>query len=80
MNDSSTIDQLEDRYNQFVSILTSTAQNTLVKKKAYQKWMTQDILLEMVKRRIEKRRMAKSNADKYNTPDIEVRSECQMAK
>ena len=31
LNDSSTIDQLEDRYNKFVSILTTSAENTLPK-------------------------------------------------
>ena len=66
LNDNSTIDQKEDRYNQFLSILTVSAQNTLlnVEKKAKQTWMTQDILLNM-----EKRRMEKSNIDEYNKLD-----------
>ena len=54
------------------------AQTTLPKReaaRAKQKWMTSDILQKM-----ERRRVAKSNADEYNKLDAEIRRECQTAK
>ena len=46
LNDIDTIDQLEDRYDRFVGILSTSAQATLPKREARtkQKWMTSDIL------------------------------------
>ena len=77
LNDIDTIDQLEDRYNTFVDILSTLAQTTLPKRKprAKQKWMTSDILQKM-----ERRRLEKSNPDEYNKLYAEIRRECQTAK
>ncbi len=77
LQDINSIDELEDRYNRFVSILTTSAQTTLPKVEvtAKQKWMTQDILKKMAERRL-----AKSNTDEYNKLDAEIRGECQAAK
>ena len=46
-----------------------------MEKKAKQKCMTQDMLLNMVKRM-----MAKSNVDEYNKIGNEIKSECQLVK
>ena len=77
LNDIDTIDQLEDRYDRFVGMLSTSAQTTLPKReaRAKQKWMTSDILQKM-----ERRRLAKSNVDEYNKLDAEIRRECQTAK
>ena len=77
LNDIDTLDQLEDRYDKFVGILSTSAQTTSPKReaRAKQKWMTSDILQKM-----ERRRLAKSNADEYNKLDAEIRRECQTAK
>ena len=74
LNDIDTIDQLEDPYDRFICILSTSAQATLPKReaRAKQKWMTSDILQKM-----ERRRLAKSNADEYNKPDAEIRRGCQ---
>ena len=60
LNDIDTIDQLEDRYDRFVGILSTSAQTTLPKReaRAKQKWLTSDILQKM-----ERRSLAKSNVD-----------------
>ena len=62
LNGIDAIDQLEDRYDRFVSILTTSAQETLSKVyvKPKQKWMTKDILDKM-----DTRRKAKPNTDVY---------------
>ena len=46
LNDIDAIDQLEDRYDSFVSIWTTSAQETSPKVyvKPKQKWMTKDVL------------------------------------
>ena len=66
------IDQLEDRYDIFVSILTTSAQETLpnVCVKPKQKWMTNDIL-----DKLDPRRKAKPNTDVYKQLDEEIKSE-----
>ena len=77
LNDIDAIDQLEDRYDRFVSILTTSAQETLPKVyvKPKQKWMTKDILDKM-----DTRRKAKPNTDVYKQLDEEIKSECHAAK
>ena len=76
LNDIDTTDQLEDRYDIFVGILSTSAQTTLPKReaRAKQKWMTSDILQKM-----ERRMLPKSNADEYNKIDVEIKRECQTA-
>ena len=71
------IDQLEDRYDRFGGRFSTSAQTTLSKReaRAKQKWMTSEILQKM-----ERRRLAKWNADEYNKLDPEIRRECQTAK
>ena len=53
LNDIDAIAQLEGRYDRFVCILTTSAQETLPKVyvKPKQKWMTKDILDKMDTRR-----------------------------
>ena len=77
LNDIDTIDQLEDRYDRFVGILSTSAQATLPKReaRAKQKLMTSDILQKM-----ESRRLEKSSVDEYNKLDVEIRRECQTEK
>ena len=77
LNGIDAIDQLEDRYDRFVSILTTSAQETLSKVyvKPKQKWMTKDILDKM-----DTRRKAKPNTDVYKQLDEEIKSECHAAK
>ena len=77
LNDIDTIDQLENRYDRFCGILSTSAQATLLKREARvkQKWMTSDILQKM-----ERRRLAKSNVDEYSRLDEEIRRECQTAQ
>ena len=77
LNGIDAIDQLEDRYERFVSILTTSAQETLPKVyvKPKQKWMTKDILDKM-----DTRRKAKPNTDVYKQLDEEIKSECHAAK
>ena len=77
LNGIDAIDQLEDRYDRFVSILTTSAQETLPKVyvKPKQKWMTKDILDKM-----DTRRKAKPNTDVYKQLDEEIKSECHVAK
>ena len=71
LNDIDAIDQLEDRYDRFVSILTTSEQETLPKVylKPKQKWMTNDILDKM-----DTRRKAKPNTDVYKQLDKEIKS------
>ena len=82
LNDIDAIDQLEDPYNRFVSILTTSAQETLPKVyvKPKQKWMTNDILDKM-----DTRRKAKPNTDVYKQLDgkskanvMQQRRECLL--
>ena len=77
LNNIDTIDQLEDCYDIFVGILSTSAQATLPKReaRAKQNWMTSDILQMM-----ERRRLTNSNVDEYNKIDAEIRRECQTAK
>ena len=77
LNDIDTNDQLEDRYDRFCGILSTSAQTTLPKReaRAKQKWMTSAILQKM-----ERRGLAKSNVDEYNKIDEEIRRECQNGK
>ena len=77
LNDIDTIDQLEDRYDRFVGIFSTSAQATLPKRegKVKQKWMTSDILQKM-----ERRRLAKSSVDEYNKLDAEIRRECKQQR
>ena len=77
LNDIATIDQLEDRYERFVGILSTSAHATLPKREARtkQKYMTSDSLQKM-----ERRRLSKSNVDEYNKLDAEIRRACQTAK
>ena len=77
LNDNDTIDQLVNRYDRFVGILSTSAQATLPKRKARakQKWMASDNFQKMGRRRL-----AKSDVDKYNKLDAEIRRECQTAK
>ena len=77
LNGIDAIDQLEDRYDRFVSILTTSAQETLPKVyvKPKQKWMTKDIL-----DKIDTRRKTKPNTDVYKQLDEEIKSECHAAK
>ena len=76
LNGIDTIDQLKDRSDRFVGILSTSAQATLPKREATvkQKLMTSDILQKM-----ERRRLANSNVDEYNKLDSEIRRECQTA-
>ena len=71
LNDIDSIDQLEDRYARFVSIMTTSAQETLPKVyvKPKQKWMTKYIL-----DKIDTRRKAKPKLDE------EIKSKCHAAK
>ena len=77
LNDIDAIDQLEDRYDRFVNILTTSAQETLPKVyvRPKQKWMTKDIL-----DKIDTRRKAKPNTDVYKQLVEEIKSECHAAK
>ena len=77
LNDIDAIDQQEDRYDRFVSILTTSAQETLPKVyvKPKQKWMTNDILDKM-----DTRRKANPNTDVYIQLDEEIKNECHAAK
>ena len=77
LNDTDAIDQLEDRYDRFVSILTTSAQETLPKVyvKPKQKWMTKDRLDKM-----DIRRKAKPNTDVYKQLDEKMKSECHAEK
>ena len=77
LNDIYANDQLEERYDRFVSILSTSAQETLPKVdvKPKQKWMTKDILAKM-----DTRRKAKQNTDAYNQLDEEIKRECHAAK
>ena len=70
------MDQLEDRFDRFGGILSTSAQATLPKSeaRAKQKWMTLDILQKM-----ERRRLDKSSVDEYNKLDAEIRRKCQTA-
>ena len=49
LNDIDTIDHLEDRYDIYFGILSTTAQTTLLKRedRAKKKWITSDILQKM---------------------------------
>ena len=71
LNGINAIDHLEDRYDRFVSILTTSAHETLTKVyvKPKQKWMTKDILDKM-----NTRRKAKSNTDLYKQLDEEIKN------
>ena len=77
LNDIDAMDQLEDRYDRFVSILTTSAQDTLPKVyvKPKQKWMTKYILDNM-----DTRRKAKPNTDVYKQLNEEIKSKCHAAK
>ena len=77
LKDIDTIDQLDDRYDRFVSILTTSAQETLstVYVKPKQKWMTKDIF-----DKIDTRRKSKPNTYVYKQLDEEIKSECHAAK
>ena len=79
VNDLEAIDQLEDHYDIFVSILLliTFAQETLPKVdlKLKQKWITKDILAKM-----DARRKVKLNRDIYKQLDEEIKHECHAAK
>ena len=77
LNDIDAIDQLEDRYYKFFSMLTTSAQETLSKVyvKPKQKWMTKDISDKM-----DTRMKVKPNTDVYKQLDEEIKSECHAAK
>ena len=77
LNDIDALDQLEDRYDRFVSSLTTSAQEILPKVyvKPKQKWMAKDILEKM-----DTRRKAKPNTDVYKQLDEEIKSECHTTK
>ena len=77
LNDIDAIDQLEDQYDRFFSILTTSAQETLPKVdvKPNQKWKTKDIFDKM-----DTIRKAKPNTDVYKQLDEEIKSECHAAK
>ena len=77
LNDIDAIDQLEDRYDRFVSIVTTSAQETLPKVyvKPKQKWITKYILDKM-----DTRRKAKPNTDVFKQLDEEIKSEYHTAK
>ena len=77
LNDIDAIVQLEDRYDRFVIILTTSAQESLPKVyvQPKQKWMTKDILDNMYTRRT-----AKPNTDVYKQLDKKIKSECHVAK
>ena len=77
LNDIDAVDQLEDRYNRFVSILTISAQETLPKVyvNPKQKWVTKDILDKM-----DTRRKAKPNTIVYKQLDKKIKCECHAAK
>ena len=78
LNDIDTIGLLEDRYDRFVSILTTSTQETLPKVyvKPKHKWMTKDILDKM-----DTGSKATPNTDDvYKQLAEEIKSECHVAK